>query len=161
MFTYICILIAVLLAAFSIKEYRFISLVVALEFALHKLSYNFVFLDFRSENGWLIYIMYALIQLCAMFTLYKLRSHFVIVGLLFINMVYNLSTALGYFYEEFIHIYYIYPYFVGTIMIFELFYLGLLNRYVINYRRKHGRLDFDYIDSVFRVRSWRGNRGLV
>ena len=161
MFDYICIAIAVLLAAFSIKEYRFIAFAVALEFSLHNLAYNFAFLDFRSENGWFIYLIYAAIQLSTMYALYKLKSHFVIVGLLFINMIYNLSTVLGYFYADFISIYYIYPYFVGTIMIFELFYIGLLNRYVANYRRKHGRLDFDYIDSVFRVRSWRGDRGMV
>lgn len=149
------------MAAFSIKEYRFIALVVALEFTLHKLCYNYAFLDFRSENNWFIYIIYASIQLSTMYALYKLKSHFVIVGLLFINMVYNLSTVLGYFYAEFISIYYIYPYFVGTIMIFELIYLGLLSRYVRNYITKRWNVTDEYIDSVFMVRGLHINRGLA
>jgi len=149
------------LAAFPVKEYKFIAMAVALEFILHKVVYLYAFTGFRADNGWLIYLMYASIQLSIMFALLKLKSHFVITGLLFINMSYNLLTVLGYFYAEFISFYYIYPYFVGTIMIFELIYLGLLNNYVARYRNNHGRVDTDYIDSVFRIRSRDTNRGMV
>lgn len=152
-FDYICISIAVLLAAFSVKQYKIISIIVALEFILHNLAYNYAFLEFRDipGNGWFIYLMYASIQLSIMAFLFGLKSHFIIIGLVFINMVYNLLTIKGFFDVEFISFYYIYPYFVGTIMIFELLYLGLLNRYVSNYYRKRGRIDFDHIDGVFYV----------
>lgn len=151
MFTYICIFIAVLLAAFSIKEYRLICIVVAVEFILHKLAYNYTFVDARAEHSWLIYLFYAAIQLTVMSFLVSLKSHFVIIGLVFINLIYNLLTIKGFFDVEFKSFYYVYPYFVGAIMIFELAYLGLLNKYVSNHYRKHGAIDINYIDSVFYV----------
>jgi len=154
-------MIAVLLAAFSVKEYRFIALAVAVEFILHIVAYLYVFTEFRADNGWFIYLIYAAIQLTVMASLLRLKSHFVIIGLLFINMSYNLLTVLGYFYAEFISFYYIYPYFVGTIMIFELIYLGLLNNYVARYRNNHGRVDTDHIDSVFFVRCRNTSRGVA
>jgi len=160
-FTYACIVGAALLAAFSVKEYRFIALAVVVEFTLHKAAYLYAFTELRADNGWLIYLIYASIQLVVMTSLLKLKSHFVIIGLLFINMSYNLLTVLGYFYQEFASFYYIYPYFVGTIMIFELIYLGLLNNYVARYRNKHGRVDTDYIDSVFRIRTRDSSGGVA
>lgn len=152
MFDYLCIASAVLLAAFSIKEYKLISVVVAVEFILHKLAYNYTFIEARAEYDWLIYLFYASIQLTVMSFLFSLKSHFVIITLVFINLVYNLLTIKGFFDVEFKKLYYIYPYFVGTIMIFELIYLGLLNKYVSNYYRKHGAIDINHIDSVFYVR---------
>ncbi len=151
MFTYICIFIAVLLAAFSIKEYRLIAIVVAAEFILHKLAYNYTFIDARAEYSWLIYLFYAAIQLTVMSFLLRLKSHFIIIGLVFINFTYNLLTIKAFFDVEFISFYYIYPYFVGIIMMFELIYLGLLNKYVSNYYRKRGTIDIDHINSVFYV----------
>ena len=162
MFTYYCIIAAALLYGSSIKEYRFIALAVFLEFLLHKLAYNHLFLDFRSENKWFIYYMYAVIQLPIMYALYKLKSHFVITGLILINLLYNLSTSLSYFDARFISIYYAKDWFVGTVMVFELIYLGLLSQYVRTFIEKRWRVDNDYIDRVFLVRgwSWNINRGL-
>ena len=150
-FDLICISIAVILAAFSVKEYMLISAVVSVEFVLHSLTYNYVYLDARAEHGWLIYLFYAAIQLTVMSFLISLKSHFVIVMLIFINFVYNLLTIKGFFDVEFKSFFYVYPYFVGAIMIFELIYLGLLNKYVSDYRRKHGAVDLSHIDSIFYV----------
>lgn len=152
MFTLVCAGIAALLAAFSVKEYKFIACVVAAEFILHKLVYLFAFTEFRSGNGWAIYIMYATIQLSAIYLMWRYKSHLAIIMLLFINMVYNLFTAYGYFNAGFISFYYVYPYFVGTIMVMELAYLGLLNRYVARCRNERGGYGIDHIDSLFRVR---------
>lgn len=152
MFTLICAGIAALLAAFSVKEYKFIACVVAAEFISHKVAF-LLFNDLsNSLGGWLIYIIYASIQLSAMYLMWRHQSHLAIIMLLFINMVYNLFTAYGYFNAGFISFYYIYPYFVGTIMVMELAYLGLLNRYVARCRNKRGGYGIDHIDSLFRVR---------
>lgn len=152
MFTLISAGVAALLAAFSVKEYKFIACVVAAEFISHKVAF-LLFNGFsNSLGGWLIYIIYASIQLAAMYLMWKLQSHLAITALFFINMVYNLFTAYGYFNSGFISFYYVYPYFVGTIMVMELAYLGLLNRYVARKRDEHGDYGIDHIDSLFCVR---------
>lgn len=161
MFTLFCSIVAALLAAFSIKEYRFIAYVVATEFIAHKVAF-LLFNDLsNSLGGWLIYLIYASLQFAAIYLMWRLQSHFAITMLFFINMLYNLSTACGYVYEEFIIFYYVYPYFVGTIMIMELAYLGLLNQYVARYGVKRGDCDIDYIDRLFRVRRRLCDGGLV
>jgi len=156
-----CLFIAGLLAVRSVKRYRFIAWAVFLEFALHKIAYLYFFLEFRSENKWFIYLMYVSIQIPIMALLLYLKSHFVITALIFINVVYNLLTVQAYFHQEFTLFYNAKDAFIGTIMIFELIYLGLLNRYVHNYRNKYGELNFDFIDRVFRVRGWHFIRGMA
>jgi len=160
MFTYYCIIIAAFLAGNSVKEYRFLAIAVFSEFLLHKLAYNHLFLDFRSENKFFIFYLYATIQLPIMCLLLILKSHFVITGLIFINMVYNLLTPLSFSNREYSDIYDAKDWFIGTIMLMELLYLGLLSQHVTAYCRKHGTVDTDYIDRVFRVRGWNINRGL-
>jgi len=125
-------IIAVFLAVTSVEKYRFIASIVALEFVLHVLAYNYLFLDYRAdpENGWLIYLTYVVIQLPIMAILSTLKSHFAITALIFINLTYNLLTTASYFYESSVNFYQAYQYFVGSIMIFELIYLGLLSKYV-------------------------------
>ena len=105
--------------------------------------------------------MYAVIQLPVMYFLYKVKSHFVITGLIFINMLYNLATPLSYFDARFIDVYYAKDWFVGSIMVMELIYLGLLSQYVRSYITKRWNVNNDYIDSVFRVRGWNPNGGLA
>jgi len=161
MFNTACLFIAGFLAVRSVKRYRFIAWAVFIEFALHKIVYLYLFLDFRSENKWFIYLMYVSIQIPIMALLWYLKSHFVITGLIFINLVYNLLTVQAYFHQEFVPFYNAKDAFIGTIMIFELIYLGLLNRYVYNYRNKYGKPNFDYIDRVFRIRGWNLIRGVA
>jgi len=161
MFNTVCLIIAGFLAVRSVERYRFIALAVFIEFALHKIAYLYFFLDFRSENKWFIYLMYVSVQIPIMALLLYLKSHFVITALIFINVVYNLLTIQAYFHREFISIYNAKDAFIGTIIIFELIYLGLLNRYVYNYRNKHGKLNYNYIDRVFRIRGWSFSRGMA
>jgi hypothetical protein len=157
MFLYYCIIIAALLYGSTVKDYKFIALAVLVEFLLHKLAYNHLFLDFRSENRWFIYYMYATIQLPIMFLLYKLKSHFVITALILMNMTYNLSVPLSFFDSEYMYIYDAKTAVVRTIMLMELAYLGLLNQHVRAFIEKRWRVDTDYIDRIFRVRGWSWN----
>lgn len=157
-FDLICVLLAVFLAATSIRKYRHISCIVALEFVFHQIIY----LTFKEcQSAWVLYVAYAAIQLACVFALKKIESHITILTLIIINLVYNLSTAFGYFYKEFIVFYYVYPYFVGTIMIIELAYMGLLNQYVASYRAERRGCDIDYIDRLFCVFCGICRRGLA
>lgn len=158
MFDLFCIATAFFLCAQAVKEYRVVAFFVALEFALHKVIYLYAFTDLRAVNPWLVYLFYAFAQIIIIAALYKSKSHFVIIGLIFINAAYNLSTVVGFFYYELSKLYYIYPYFVGFIMILELMYLGLLNKYAANYYSKHGSNDINYLNSIFCVRAWPDSR---
>ena len=93
-----------------------------------------------------------------MFLLYKLKSHFVITLLIFINMVYNLSVPFAFFDRELVNIYYAKDAVVRTIMVLELMYLGWLCEYVNFQQRMCRDLDLDRIDRLFCVRGWNINR---
>ena len=157
MFTSICILVAALLAALSIKQFKIVGIIVALEFALHKIA--FVLLSGFSAQAWVFYFCYGLIQVAAISILRKTNCHFVIMGLMAINLFFNFYTAyLGLealnstvYWNKFMSIYAIYAWFVGTIMIFELLYLGWLNSYVSKCMRGADDSDYNFIDRLFRV----------
>ena len=153
--------LAAILAASASEKYRLIAIIVAIEFALHALAYRCFFLDFRVENKWFIYFIYSAIQLPIMFWLKKVNAHFLIVFLIFINMCYNMFTMAGYFNQNFVVFYYAKDYVVGTIMIFELIYLGMLNKYVAYNRTKHGTSGFIDVDAIFRIGYRYINRGMA
>lgn len=161
MFDSVCIMIAGFLAISSVKEYRFLAGAVFFEFSMHSVLYQFGIVETSFLNPSLIYLAYAVIQIFVMAYLYFKRSHFIITGLIFINLCLNLLSFQEFESYKFMSIYYIYPSLVGIIMIFELFYLGLINQCVSNYRTKNGKPDLDYIDSVFRVRTRNISGGLV
>lgn len=161
MFDSICIMIAGFLAISSIKEYRFLAGAVFFEFSMHNILHQGGIVETSILNPWLIYLAYATVQIFTMAYLYFKKTHFIITGLIFINLCFNLLAIQEFMLFKFMSIYMIYPYLVGTIMIFELVYLGLLNQCVSNYRGKHGKPNLDYIDSVFRVRAGNSSRGLV
>lgn len=159
MFDALCIMAAGLLAAFSISEYKFLAVAVFIEFAMHNVIYQGGIVDTSLLNPYPVYIAYMSLQLLIMFYLGFLKSHFIITGLIFINFVYNIFTVWAFFDATFIKIYYIYPYFIGTIMIFELFYLSLLTKYARDYFMRQGIIsDHDYLDRLFCVRGWNFNR---
>lgn len=160
MFTLFCSALAALLAVSAFKQYRLTALVLALEFALHVLAYKYLFLDFRAENKWFIYLLYSAIQLPVMLILKQLKAHFIIVSLIFANMCYNMLTMAGYFNENFTMFYYAKDQVVGAIMIFELIYLGILNKYVVYHRGKQGYTGLIDIDVIFRVWNRHPLRGI-
>lgn len=152
MFTLICALFAVYLASnCGYKGYKATAYVVAFEFVAHKLSYWFLLLDFRDENRWAIFLIYAFIQVIAIGLIRLYKGHFFIAFLIFLNMIYNLSTALGWFYAEFIRFYAPKDVIIGIIMTVELAYLGALTRYVSICMRDKGFVDSAVVDRLFCV----------
>ena len=151
--------IAVLMAVFSIKEYKLICKIVALEFLGHVFVYYALYQS-GLLNNWSLYAGYAACQMAAMYYARKCQCHVYILTLLLINLVLNLISLnfaynhweSGIYTKEFISIYSVYEDLARTIMVFELLYLGFLTRYVATYIRKHGDPNIDYIDSLFRVR---------
>lgn len=154
-------MVAGFLAIKSVEEYRFLAGAVFFEFSAHSVLYQGGIVETNFLNPSLIYLSYATLQIFVMAYLYFKKSHFIITGLIFINLCLNLLAFQEFTPYKFMSIYYIYPYLVGTIMLFELIYLGLLNQYVSDFRRKHGSHDLDYIDSIFRIRSGNSRRGVA
>lgn len=159
MFDLICTGAAALCAAFSIKEYKAVCRIVALEFLGHIIIFYILYKS-TIINNWSLYAGYAFCQFAAMYYAKEVRNHVYIMSFLLINLIINLiSLNLAYkhwetgtYTLEFISFYNIYPDLTRTIMVFELLYLGFLTGYVSNCIRKYGDPDIDYIDSLFRVR---------
>lgn len=152
MFSLICTLIAVSLAAISIKQYRFIAYLVAIEFALHLITYNYLFLEFRSNHSSFIYFLYILIQVNVLWIMYRNQTHFIIAALIFINLTYNFLTIIQHTGFTLINFHDPYILVARTIMILELIYLLGITSYVGNYIRKHKILDINRIDNLFFIR---------
>lgn len=155
MFTLGSTIAAIFLAALSHKHYRFIALLVAFEFIAHKITYHYFFLELRSENSSLIYVLYIFIQASALLFMYIRQTHFMISLLVFSNLFYNFFMVL-----QFIHIteidFYKYKAFViRPIMILELLYLAGVSSYFTNFLKKHRYPDIDYIDGSIVL--WRNN----
>ncbi len=161
MFGVICTFAALILAAFAHPKYRFIALLVAFEFVAHKITYNYLFLDLRSENSGLIYVLYASIQVMILLFMYMRQTHFTIALLVFLNLVYNFLTTLQHQHLTTVNFHDPYWVVIGVIMILELLYLLGANLYVANYLKRNGFVDLDAIDSAILV--WRrpSNRDLV
>jgi len=153
-------MVAGLLAIKSIEEYRFLAGAVFFEFSAHSVLYQGGIVETSILNPWLIYLSYSVVQIFVMAYLYFKKAHFIITGLIFINLIFNLLSIQEFTSYKFTSIYYTYSYLVGTVMLFELMYLGLINGYVSNYRRKHRDTNLNYIDRVFCVRSRNINRSL-
>ncbi len=143
---------ALLCAAYSSKEYRFISILVACEFLAHYITYNFLLLDLRSSNSALIYALYMLIQVNVLCLIYLKQTHKIIALLIFINLVYNFCTIMQHLHITSIGFHEKYAMVARIIMILELFYLAGITAYGLFYIRKFGFLNTGYIDRMFRIR---------
>lgn len=161
MFTLICMGIALTLALFSIPQYRPVAIIVALEFAAHKVAFLFGFTELRQEDDfrWVLYAMYSAINLAAMYAVSRNRCHWAIMACLFLNLLINLRTLYlaahmmesKINYDKFIDLYLVYPWLVGTIMIIEILYIGWLTGYVRLHYGNRNKRDIDYIDRLFYV----------
>lgn len=160
MFGYICILIALILALYSHAEYRAIAYLVLAEFVAHKLAYIVGYQLTDWLNSSLLFLTYVFIQTITIYLIASIQNHIYIVGLIFINLSYNMLTISQYAIKT-IDFYSYHHLVVGSIMILELIYLAWITRYVTNYRRKHGYTSVDYIDRLFRVRGRIHNRSLL
>jgi len=126
---------------------------VALEFVMHKITYNYFFLELRSDNSGLIYVLYILIQVSVLLFMYMRQTHFVIAALIFLNLVYNFLTVLQHLNITGINFHNSYSYVISSIMILELLYLLGINIYVSAYLRRNRYFDIDALDSLILV--WR------
>lgn len=152
-FDQIATLAAFVLAAFSCKQYRYTSLLVAIEFAMHLITYNYLFLELRSENSSVIYVLYAFIQATILLFMYIKQTHFIIAALIFFNLFYNFLTVLQHLGHTNVNFHDPYVLVARTIMILELFYLLGTNIYVSAYLRRNRYFDIDALDSLILV--WR------
>lgn len=153
-------MIAGLLAISAIPRYRFLSAAVFVEFAGHKIIYEFGIVETDILNPYLIYLAYAALQVIIIAYLYLCRSHFIIAALIGVNLIVNLLSVMEFF-SEFISIHYAYAGVVGSIMVIELMYLGAINHYV-NDKLHNGRVNsYDHIDRIFRVRHGRASGGVL
>ena len=151
MFDLICPFAAICLAAFSQKQYRFIALLVAFEFILHNLTYSYLFLDIRSNNSGLIYVLYMGIQAFVLWIMYMRQTHFIIAGLIFLNLVYNFFLVLQFTHITGVDFYAYKSMVIMSIMVLELLYLLGITTYVSVYLKRNGYLDIDDIDSLFLI----------
>lgn len=152
MFSLICTMVAGFLATISHKQYRFIAFLVFVEFALHFIIYNTLFLEFRADHSSAIYMFYSIIQVGVLYVMYKNETHFSIAALIFANLVYNFFTILQHLSITSINFHDSYQLIARCIMILELLYLLRITIYVENYARKHKSVDTNYIDHMFFIR---------
>jgi len=150
MFTYICILIAFLIARKSRPEYRAIAYLLLVEFAAHKVAFILGIQLTDLLNPKAIYLTYIIIEMLIIVAMIAIQAHIFIIALIFINLGYNMLTISQYSMPTY-DFYSLYEYFVGGLMILELGYLIGIRRYVENYRRKHGFINVNYIDRMFCV----------
>lgn len=156
MFTYACLIIAVLLAAFSVKKYRIAAYVVAFEFAAHKIVFELAYRELGLLDFWEVYLWYGIAQFVVLSVLRVVQCHFFIMALIAVNMFLNfymaiigqISTISMIYYNKFMSIYATYPYFVNTIMVLELAYLGWLHDYVSRSMRNRGLVGYSFIDRL-------------
>jgi len=161
-FDYFCIIVAFILARNSRPEYRAIAYLLFAEFFFHKLAYILGIQLTNLLNPKALYVAYIIIQTLIIVAMITIQAHIIIIALIFINLGYNMLTIFqfnavkqGLDYSDF---YGFYAYFVGGLMLLELIYLIGINKYVANYRRKHGFINANHIDRVFCVYRWSNNR---
>jgi len=152
---------AICLAAFSHKKYRFTAILVAIEFVLTWLAYEYVLIELRSKNPAIIYVLYIFIQTLVLTFMYAKQTHFIIAGLIFSNLVYYYLTILQFVNITSVNFYGYKDVVVSTIMILELIYLLGITTYVSQFLKRNGYIDIDTIDSFFLVRRRRHGWNLV
>jgi len=159
MFDLACLALAVTFSILASKEFRVLSAIVAFEFLACFFAYNFLLLDVRSENSSLIYLIYIFIQTCVIMMLYRYKAHRVIVGLVFLNLTYNMLTASQYVASTSYDFYSNYKFNMGFIMLLELIYMLGITGYVQRII-KAGNSNFANFGG-FIFGSWRVRNGRV
>lgn len=157
-FDYFCIIVAFILARNSRPEYRAIAYLLLAEFFFHRLVYILGIQITDLLNPKAIYLAYIIIEMLIIVAMIAIQAHIVIIALIFINLGYNMLTISQFDAPTHINFYEIYKYFVGGLMLLELIYLIGINKYVANYRRKHGFISVNFIDRMFFVYRWTDNR---
>ena len=156
-FDYFCIIVAFILARNSRPEYRAIAYLLLAEFFFHRLVYILGIQVTDALNPKAIYLAYIIIEMLIIVAMIAIQAHIVIIALIFINLGYNMLTISQFDKPTHINFYEMYKYFVGGLMLLELIYLIGINKYVADYRRKHGFISINHIDRMFYVYRWGNN----
>lgn len=149
MFESICILTALYLYANS-AEYRDISFSVLCFFVISDVVFNYILLDFRAENNWLIYQFYNVINIFIVLSLAKNKAHLVILGVIIANILLNIVVSLYFISSWGRWVYDMYKYVAGFLMVLALCYMWVIS-YGIRFLDRpncHRNL----FDMVFRLR---------
>lgn len=127
MFDGICILIALFLFYKVEEGYRDIAFFVLCFFVVSDITYHYFFLDFRSANNWVIYLLYNIINVSIMVKIHKMMSPLFILLVLGVNVLLNI-VASYFFISNLVPelVYTIYPYPAGLLMLLSLFYLWMV-----------------------------------
>ena len=124
MFDRIAIFTAFILMLTSHKRYRNIALVLFLWLLISDLCHTYVLLDLRSDNNWIIYLLYSCINGATIFALKTLNSHILPICLLSVNILLNIPIAF-YFVSDHIpySVYTSYSCLAGSIVLLALIYM--------------------------------------
>lgn len=137
MFDVFCAICALVLLSMSNGRFKGMSLTMFLFFFVSLMVYEFAFLEFRSQNRWAIYQFYSLIDCVCIYALKKLQSHFVILILLALNVLYNICTSLYYIYPLIPELVYeLYVPICGSISVLCLLYMWMISDYGIKHINK-------------------------
>ena len=150
MFGYSCILICLILARNSRPEYKFIAYVLLAEFVAHKLIY-LICDQLMNIPGSFLYTLYIVAELTAIIYIQIYQSHRIITAFILFTILYNVLVVSQYSMPVYDYVEN-YGLIMGIVMLLELAYLGMLTKYVANFRRKHGFISVGHIDSMFSIR---------
>jgi len=134
MFGWLSILIVLFLFSKSEARFKAILFVLCANFLAHKLSFVVgVQLTNILEYQYL-YIAYSTIQLATIIALINLKSHLAILGIVLIQLGYNMLTVSQYVIPTY-DFYSAYETFMQSLMVLELIYMGMLTSYAMDLRR--------------------------
>ncbi len=157
---------ACILAALADQQYKFVSRIVALEFILHELCFNYFFVDVQLTYSSFIYMVYMVIQLPVIVLICHEHKFNLIALLITVNLAYNFFTVLQHlqmvdFFD--FHEWYWLPSII--IMTLELVLMAGMTRYVQGISKLPKYLNINYIDNLLRNRyrsvTWNKNRAVA
>lgn len=128
MFDGICILLALFLYSKAQEGYRDIAFFTMCWFAVSDIVAHHFFLDFRSANNWVIYLLYSAVNVWVIYKLNGLPESAFVVKLLRANVLLNIVASAWFLSStDSEMIYNIYSYLAGIIMVLVLSYLWMVS----------------------------------
>lgn len=159
MFTWVCIVIAIVLTYFSDRKYKRIAVVMSSEFMLIKLVFLSGVVWTQVLNPTFLYLAYMIVQALALSLMCFFGAGIVIMSLIFANLTYNLLMILQHTHVTVVNFHDSYSLAVGLIMVLELIYLLWITDYVSYHRRKYRYLNSDRVNCSFFLRRRIYDRG--
>jgi len=91
----IAILLALLFYRQSAPEHERTAFCVLCFFVVSEVVYQRFFLDIRSQNNWLIFILYNVINTAVCYKLHQLKSHLIILLTILLNVLLNIVVSFN------------------------------------------------------------------